>query len=1165
MAPRIRRRITNAKREEIEKQEKEISLAIVRPFEILSNLPVSFNPPPNGHYEDVLKQPLTIKDTGVLYRSLMKSRENYMQTAPMFKLYWLKLTAHAKKLQQMELENRSTKGKSTDPVFQRKPILGTEVSARDVMVKLCDAAIDLGPHTFDIRLFIAKDKRSDKDKEKLKEEIKREKEKEKERLKLEKEKEKAKEKESSKGKNELGQNSIQSQILMGPPTTTPNASASPKVPTTSPAPDTLSSTTNNTGPSESGKSIDPKQQSEVPPSTIQAQSPNPLGQPNEKSPDVKDRPSTFKTNAQTTADPLNAQASIVTVSPNPPTAYGKIAKTNSPQFPPKTSSPSSSTSNVINSSEKIPIASPIISTSNSSQITAPIASAQTPTPSSNDSQSMTQTPSTTTPASRSQVEPAALSSNPAQQYLQPSSSSQTSTEQEKSSPSVNPQPTTSSRPQINQRQSLPGQYTQSHSLADGSPGLSVSTSQTSTTQGTNGQVPPLKPFSAQVNSTQGQQTPTYTSQSTTTPIQGLVPGGYSLHSTATNSTQSLGPFGQQVPAPQGYPPRGPQIQGQNIQGTPGQGSLVQGPLIQGTPVQSLSLQGPPVQGPARQGPPIQGPPVQGPPVQGPSNAPPPRSDPNNMQSAENTIMIANLNAIARVDQSLNSLMKIVALGAASPQQIIRFQGYIQRAREMGPQPHHSQLLNMRRPAPPPQPKKPPKEKRTYNTKKLSVAKELKLTAFQEKYLNNATILFEFVDNPNVRYALPKDVICEVTKEPKPPVDEDDEQETDILLSFIWIHNLIEVEKYEEQLAKYEAAVKEREEAEEAKRKKEEEDAKKEKEEEEEARRKAQEDLEKNKEGESVENNEVKKEEVEEVEKLTPNLRASRTKRKAAPPPKKPKPLKKLVPPTEPDIKFTCMSFSIRNVPGRFVPILLNSAKPLESVQKNMSNIIAKGTPMSNYYLWYQVDGKQDEALAESLRVELNQEEKKMNGVVYTSSSAADEANIKKRKQKEEKEEKQRLKKMKKMEQLKQKSALKLEPGSSDGTPVATDKNDTTTSEQSLANGKAPSTEPSPASAEVTRETNGTSESGKPEETSSLVMTSNPQTDLLSQLSTPQPFITPSPQIDTPKKEEVQSESVQDLHPETQSPKIDQQPKDVEPKDIEPKDIEPKLEQGDSTI
>ncbi|KAM9906613.1 hypothetical protein OXX79_001444 [Metschnikowia pulcherrima] len=158
MSTRMRRRITTAKREEIKAEQKIIENTIVRPFETLEGLPISYNEPPNGHYEDILKNPLTIKDSAVLYNSLIRSRNTYVYHAPMFKLHWVKQTAYAKKLAEMDrekqkemLRDREHKrkfAKATTNSFEartRVPVLSPEVNARDVMSKLCESSMSLGP------------------------------------------------------------------------------------------------------------------------------------------------------------------------------------------------------------------------------------------------------------------------------------------------------------------------------------------------------------------------------------------------------------------------------------------------------------------------------------------------------------------------------------------------------------------------------------------------------------------------------------------------------------------------------------------------------------------------------------------------------------------------------------------------------------------------------------------------------------------------------------------------------------------------------------------------------------------------------------------------------------------------------------------------------------
>jgi SWR1-complex protein 3 len=379
-------------------------------------------------------------------------------------------------------------------------------------------------------------------------------------------------------------------------------------------------------------------------------------------------------------------------------------------------------------------------------------------------------------------------------------------------------------------------------------------------------------------------------------------------------------------------------------------------------------------------------------------------------------MISNLNTIARTDESLNQLMKIVALGKATPQQISTFQGYIKRARDMGPQPHHAYLFANQ---PYTKSMKPPKEKKPVKDKKLKdIPRNQKLTAFQERYTNNATLLFEFVENPNVRFMLPKVAVAEIL----PPSTmtnadgEDNSDNKDILISFIWVHNQKEVDTYEEKLANYNKIMAERD----AEAKKIEDAKKAEEEEAEKAKSKETQDnaadegkIQSEKptgeddDGDSTENQtevktettdtpaisedqdnkdpvkeEPKDEAKEAVEVPTPAKRRlpprKASKKKKVPPRKGPKKLEK---PIEPEIRFTTMSHTVHGIPSRYVPIIMNSFEPLDKVQEKMKHILEVGTRTSSFYLWFQVDGKLDEKLAEEIRSQLVQEEKKMPGVV----------------------------------------------------------------------------------------------------------------------------------------------------------------------------------------
>lgn len=780
----MRRRITSAKREEIEKQQRALSLTIVRPFEVLSSLPLSYNPPPNGHYEDVLKNPLTTKDSGVLYRSLMKSRLNYMNVGPMFKLYWLKQSSYAKKMQQLEHDKPNSKSLKEDKSNDRVPILGNDVSARDVMVKLCDASLSLGPHKFEIRLFIAKDERSEK---------------------------------SNKKKDE-GNVKLES---------------SDKV--------------------ESGNG--PQQVS---------QGNETVDQNREKlSPSLPD-----KRNQETIQISVNTDKTSLELTNKDSKEHLIIPESSNKQ-----------------QNEKID--------DNATQ---------TATKETQDNNNETSNNIDTKPSN------ALLEKGIDINNKSGSEDSKIEVEHQDKGESEESQDNTNHKSETNQ----------------------------TNTQGAIYDKDKVKELT-----------------------------GEEKREELPNKPVSSTNVSNDTPAPdtaQNQPPNTSNSQPQNL-----------------TPAPTVN-----------------------------SN---PKSDPNYMQSIENTIMIANLNTIARVDQSLNALMKIVALGNASPQQIITFQGYIQRARDMGPQPHHAYLFpngilpNQRLKKL--KDKKPPKEKKQPKPK---IPKDQKLTAFQEKYLTNATLLFEFVENANVRYMLPQEAICEVI----PPESENNEEADckDILVSFLWIHNQNELDEYDKKLKEYNEFEKKKKEEEEEllkKKLKEEEDLK------------SKEQIEKteqpeNQQGEhqGIDNNEeseTKTETVPKPEEQTATTEPEEVQQTRRPPPRKGRkkrgvtgPNKKTAPkkierPTEPEIRYTAISLTIHGIPSRYIPIIVNSFKKLEDVQERMSYILKNGVRTTSFYLWYQVDGKLDEAIAEEIRVQLNQEEKKMQGATATQSSTSVNA-VKKRKQKD---------------------------------------------------------------------------------------------------------------------------------------------------------------------
>ncbi|CAH6719476.1 hypothetical protein CLIB1444_02S09406 [[Candida] jaroonii] len=643
MPPRIRRRITSAKREEIEKEQEAIARSIVRPFDKLSGLPVSYSKPAN--YEEVLKNPLTIKDSGILYRSLMKSRNNYLTMAPPFQLYWVKQSLYSKKIQSDLALN-----------IDRKPVLGTEINARDVMVKLTDCGLTIGPHSYEVRLFIVKDERSDPKKEEM----------------------------------------INLQPMQG--VVTPGEIE---------------------GINGIGNSIPASDQ----PSQI-----NGSDQPSEV---VTEATESEQPNEQITE---NGESQITEASDMISSDIGASETAVSETVPPS------------NISENDSIM------ADTSQINDLIPS---PVPESNMEDSINEDTNQHTP------EPSF-----------PQTSNNDTTEEKKK-----------------------------------------------------------------------------------------------------------------------------------------------------------------------------------------------KYDPSDLESPINQLMIDNLRAIAKIDPRLQKLIDVVGDGSHTPEQYQMFQGFVARAREMGPPPHPFLLPGFQiDPFQPIRVKRLIKELRQIRESTMftsTFGKDQRLTAFQEKYLLDAILLFEFVDNANVRYRIPRNAIMEVLP------SQNSGEERDILISFLWIHNQNELDNYNKKVKEYEDFQK----------------AKQQKlKEEEEQKKKDEEEKLKSEEKESVEP-EVKEEEQED--------RSLRTRRKRAPPPKRRKaaPKAEVEPkmPTEPELRFTPVSFVLHDIPVKFVPILTNSVVKPDDARKYMSDIIEKGTRSSSFYLWYQVDGKLDEKLAENVRSELVNEEKKMTGLVYSST------------------------------------------------------------------------------------------------------------------------------------------------------------------------------------
>ncbi|CDO95695.1 unnamed protein product [Kluyveromyces dobzhanskii CBS 2104] len=168
-----------------------------RPYYLVEDLPCSIDPP---RY-DTFTHPLSVKDSAVLYSSLLSSRRTWIK-GEMFQLYWAKQYMNTKEKEELKKE-----GIDPDSIDQS--------AAREKMNKLCDCMMQGGPHQFPIRLFILKKDEVEKAWNEAKEakkrdrEVRKEQQEEEKRLKKERKllrkklKQEAREKEKEKNKDKV--------------------------------------------------------------------------------------------------------------------------------------------------------------------------------------------------------------------------------------------------------------------------------------------------------------------------------------------------------------------------------------------------------------------------------------------------------------------------------------------------------------------------------------------------------------------------------------------------------------------------------------------------------------------------------------------------------------------------------------------------------------------------------------------------------------------------------------------------------------------------------------------------------------------------------------------------------------------------------------------------
>lgn len=1192
MSNRMRRRITTAKREEIEKEQKLLDTTIVRPFEVLQGLPTSYSAPP-GQYEEILKNPLTVKDSAALYNSLLLSRNTIVQHAPMFKLHWVRQTAYAKKLAEMDkdkqkevLEDRENKrrfAKATSNSLEahfRQPVLTPEINARDVMSKLCESSITLGPHTMDIRIYIAKDSRSDKSK-------------------------RGEPLAPGPGDQTLCLNRAFDSVVPEDPTVTDdgkvssdgkvstdaNVSTGANVSTCAnvstgvnmPSDEPQASTSSVNGSSSAASTSEPSQVSSTQaPSETSLRNMNspPSPQPNSDAPNsavvkdttIEETHIATEKQSQTTQSTSQSQTSDESQAIKEQSIEQKATQVTSSSPPPSAEESTVTNSNTQNSLH--------LKDQDAMQVDTPELRS---TELSNESKNLSlenatiglKTSSETTKYQLpGDIEPMEIDENPSSVETKPTqaedqdhlkkavaeeelhdpnasrekedaraeellSTVETSenkelevkdieVDEEKSSGELPESSDTDQGEKLQENQKTPTteevsseQKTQADNKETGN-NISDMGSQDNkeiqendeklTQSQIQKQLPTIADSDKKSNADASEMIPDNemvekkeavqvveakadhdmkeeegdeeeneeeeeeedVSEESDESEEEVRPRKYKMQeedldyrergSGKFGSRKRSGSKGTKIkvedlveptrrlsrlkqeamkpppprsPSPEPLPPkpkgkrRGrpplkprPESEDPTPESKPvevvkkrGRGRPRIHPIVEPKPPKKEDEEGVKKEGEldndkeevpkkkkekmkkeaaeedekkkeekdeekkkkekeeeeekqkqmqkqmeeeenekkeAKLAEEEKAKPAEPPAQPEPAPVAPPPPPPATFQSIESYIMIENLNTIALTDLSLNDLMRDVALGTASEAEVERFKMYIEQAKRMGPQPHHAEIYFQRGlPLPPNFPRVYPNRpvydpQMAYRQKQINA---LKLTAFQERYLFNATLVIEFHENANVRYIIPQDSICEVIAPEKPPPDDAEEgtEFQDVLFSHIWIHNMDEVLRYESELQAYDQEMEKYNKEQEIKKK-------------------------------FAEENERRLAEgLPPLEEMISNEpRTLRTKKKASGSKKKDDAPQF---PADPNLKYTTYSFTLHNIPTKYVPIVTNSVKPAPEIRARMEKVLRLGTRVASYYLWYRVDARLDEKVAESLRFKAVEEEEDMPGLV----------------------------------------------------------------------------------------------------------------------------------------------------------------------------------------
>ncbi len=327
------------------------------------------------------------------------------------------------------------------------------------------------------------------------------------------------------------------------------------------------------------------------------------------------------------------------------------------------------------------------------------------------------------------------------------------------------------------------------------------------------------------------------------------------------------------------------------------------------------------------------------------------STPDLMQTPENHMMIANLNYIARRDASLNTLMKIVASGKASSEQITEFQRYIALARSMGYQhiPNHQTPNSGYRRSTIGTPTSNINLSSSQVTPSSStmIQKKPRPITHIEKFIRNATIVFEFSESPISRFLLPKDAVVEELPNGQ------------ILFSFLILHNFDDDDDKDD---KKKETAKEKVNKNKNKHKTTKDNKSENKDKEDDGKEEGDNSTETASEQSGhgtklVPTNATTKIEHDENEEISeePDYENNPKYQKYK------------------GVKFTSLTITLYNLPKRLVPVFIHSVYPQSQVVDKMKAILKLGIRAPQYHLWYLLDGKnvEDDELRFKLKEEID--------------------------------------------------------------------------------------------------------------------------------------------------------------------------------------------------